>query len=450
MKKLQQLLCLLLCLVFCLALLPAAALAEDADEDAGAIALVEDPAGEGTIAPATEPETLPAPGDEPNAGDMAINETNFPDANFRAFVRQYDTDSSGSLSASELAAVTRMDCYSKSIADLTGIEHFTALTKLSCYDNRLTSLDVSQNTALTYLSCRDNRLTSLDVSNNTALTGLFCYDNQLTSLDLSGNTALTRLSCRNNQLASLDVSKNTALTVLYCYNNRLTSLDVSNNTALEVLYCEENQLTSLDLSSNAALTELDCNSNQLTELDVSNNTELTYLDCDGNQLTFLDLSAVPALKDAVENGTRDTSASSWDKYSSSQGTLYVDKTVMLVTKGNPFTDVKEGKYYYVPVLWAYYHDPQITTGTTATTFGPDDTCTRSQVVTFLWRANGKPEPMSSECPFTDIETNSFYYKAVLWAVENGITTGTTATTFGPDDTCTRGQIVTFLYRYVEG
>ena len=247
MKKLQQLLCLLLCLVFCLALLPAAALAEDADEDTGAIALVEDPAGEGTIAPATEPETLPAPGDEPNAGDVAINAANFPDANFREFVKQYDKDSNGYLSTAELAEVTSMDCGSKSIADLTGVEHFTALKRLYCYSNDLTSLDLSNNTALTKLTCYDNQLTSLDLSNNTALTELTCYDNQL------------------------------------------------------------------------------------TELDVSNNTELTFLDCEGNQLTFLDLSAVPALKDAVENGTRDTSNSAYDWYYSSWGTLYVDKTVTIIT-----------------------------------------------------------------------------------------------------------------------
>ena len=112
---------------------------------------------------------------------------------------------------------------------------------------------------------------------------------------------------------------------------------------------------------------------------------------------------------------------------------------------NPFTDVAKGEYYYEPVLWAV--EKGITTGTSATTFSPDDTCTRCQVVTFLWRAAGSPEPAGSNNPFTDVKSNDYYYKAVLWAVENGITSGTSATTFSPDAGCTRGQVVTFLHGY---
>lgn len=112
----------------------------------------------------------------------------------------------------------------------------------------------------------------------------------------------------------------------------------------------------------------------------------------------------------------------------------------------PFTDVAEGAYYYDSVLWAVGHTPQITAGTSATTFSPSASCTRAQAVTFLWRAMGQPEPVSSENPFTDVQTGAYYYKAVLWAMENGITSGTSASTFSPNDPCTRGQIVTFLHR----
>ena len=113
---------------------------------------------------------------------------------------------------------------------------------------------------------------------------------------------------------------------------------------------------------------------------------------------------------------------------------------------NPFVDVKQGAYYYDPVLWAVNHQPQITNGTSATTFSPDATCTRGQVVTFLWRANGCPEPKSTSNPFKDVASGAYYYKAVLWAVENGITNGTSATTFSPDAPCTRAHVVTFLWR----
>ena len=89
----------------------------------------------------------------------------------------------------------------------------------------------------------------------------------------------------------------------------------------------------------------------------------------------------------------------------------------------------------------------VTKGTTDRLFSPDAGCTRGQAVTFLWRASGSPEPKSADDPFSDVISAEYYYKAVLWAVENGITKGTSGTEFSPDDLCTRGQIVTFLYRY---
>ena len=170
---------------------------------------------------------------------VAIDNTNFPDANFRTFVKNFDTNKDDSLSDTEIAAVEEIDCYDKGISNLKGIEYFTALRSLNCGYNQLTALDVSKNTTLTKLYCKNNQLTVLDVSKNTALTYLRCNRNQLTSLDVSKNTALTWLYCSTNQLTSLDVSKNTALTKLDCYNNQLTSLDVS-NTDMDELDCDDN------------------------------------------------------------------------------------------------------------------------------------------------------------------------------------------------------------------
>ncbi len=113
-----------------------------------------------------------------------------------------------------------------------------------------------------------------------------------------------------------------------------------------------------------------------------------------------------------------------------------------------FDDVKNEKsFYFKPVYWAYEAKPQITNGMTKTTFEPDSGCTRGQVVTFLWRAAGQPEPKNAETAFTDVGPKAFYAKAVAWAVENKITNGMTETTFEPNATCTRGQIVTFLWRF---
>ena len=238
---------------------------------------------------------LPALALAEGAADVAIDPTNFPDAAFRAYVASFDTDNDDRLTPAELAAAESMSLIGKSIGDLTGIEHFTALTKLDCRRNQLTSLDVSKNTALKVLNCNNNPLTSLVLGGNTALTQLSCINNQLTSLDLSKNTALEELDCGDNQLASLDVSANTALKELYCSGNPLTALDVSANTALTDLNCINTQRASLDVSANTALTSLLCGENQLTSLDVSKNAALKDLDCRWNQLTSLDLSANPEL-----------------------------------------------------------------------------------------------------------------------------------------------------------
>ena len=110
---------------------------------------------------------------------------------------------------------------------------------------------------------------------------------------------------------------------------------------------------------------------------------------------------------------------------------------------NPFADVKADAYYYDAVLWAV--EKGVTSGTSATTFSPDATVTRGQTVTFLYRNAGSPE-VSGTMPFTDVEADAYYAKAVQWAVQQKITTGTSETTFSPMSDCSRGQIVTFLYR----
>ena len=222
-----------------------------------------------------------------------------PDANFKAYLvgePSINTNGDNEIQVSEASAFNGgIYCTYMNIADLTGIEAFTAITNLHCYDNQLTSLDVSNNTALTDLSCGNNQLISLDVSNNTALDWLICYHNQLISLDVNGANSLINLECDNNQLISLDVSNNTALTYLTCRGNQLTSLAVNNNTALTMLKCESNQLTSLDVNSATSLIDFQCFNNYITSLDVSNNTALTYLYCGANQLNSLDVSNNTAL-----------------------------------------------------------------------------------------------------------------------------------------------------------
>ena len=131
------------------------------------------------------------------------------------------------------------------------------------------------------------------------------------------------------------------------------------------------------------------------------------------------------------------------RYCLNEGCDYEEEKAM----ENPFKDVNKEDYFYVPVLWAYSNG--VTAGTSATTFSPNNTCTRAQVVTFLWRAAGEPKAENAKNPFKDVAKGQYYYDAVLWAVENEITAGTSATTFSPDNTVQRDQFVTFLYRFAK-
>ena len=126
------------------------------------------------------------------------------------------------------------------------------------------------------------------------------------------------------------------------------------------------------------------------------------------------------------------------------GKVNVDAAFSKIATTISFRDVKQSDYYYDAVRWAV--EKGITEGTSIDTFSPHASCTRAQTVTFLWRAAGSPEPTGTVNPFSDLSPNAYYYKAVLWAVENGITQGTSTDTFSPDATVTRGQTVTFLHR----
>ena len=140
----------------------------------------------------------------------------------------------------------------------------------------------------------------------------------------------------------------------------------------------------------------------------------------------------------------------WSKIIYGSGYGWVDshylKKIVQPGKPNPFEDVFENDFFYNAVIWAYYAAPQVTNGMDATHFGPMSTVTRGQAVTFLWRSEGCPEPTSSKNPFKDVPADQYYYKAVLWAVEKGITKGISETEFAPDSTLSTQHIITFLYR----
>ncbi|EAD2031115.1 class 1 internalin InlJ [Listeria monocytogenes] len=221
----------------------------------------------------------------------------FPDDNFASEVAAaFEMQATDTISEEQLATLTSLDCHYSSIADMTGIEKLTGLTKLICTSNNITTLDLSKNTNLTYLECNSNKLTSLDVTPLTKLTYLNCDTNKLTNLDVSQNPLLTYLNCARNTLTEIDVSHNTQLTELDCRSNKkITELDVTTNTQLTSLDCSYNKISELNVSQNKLLNRLSCGTNNLTKLDLNQNIQLTFLDCSSNKLTEIDVTPLTQL-----------------------------------------------------------------------------------------------------------------------------------------------------------
>ena len=253
---------------------------------------------------------------------LPINEKNFPDDNFRNYIKTYKAGSRDVLTVEERSKVETIEVEGKNISRLEGIEAFPNLKVLKCGNNSIQKLDLRQNPKLETLKCNENQLTQLDLSKNPDIDYLYCSENQLEQLDVS-HLQLKYLYCSHNDLEQLDVknskllieldcSKNNRLTALdldvahkpnlvrvECQNNQLTSLILGENKGLEKLNCANNKLTQLNLNNMSALKELNCANNQLTQLNLKNMISLKELRCQNNQLTALDVSSSPNLTTLV-------------------------------------------------------------------------------------------------------------------------------------------------------
>jgi len=228
---------------------------------------------------------------------IKVDETTFPDMNFRRWLHDTTFGYDYRLKEEELVGVESITIGNYGIINLKGIEYFPDLKSLDCSHNKLTALDLSECPGLETVNCGSNNLASLNVSKNALLTSLNCSRNSpLTELDVSQNTALTSLDCSYCALAMLDVSQNAALTSLNCKGNKMTIVDVSQNTNLASLDCGSNKsLTMLNVSQNAALKSLSCEWCNLSELYLPKGSTLTSLSCRYNKLTTLDVSGISAL-----------------------------------------------------------------------------------------------------------------------------------------------------------
>lgn len=246
---------------------------------------------------------------------------NIPDLAFKAMLLNsgLDINGDGEIQTSEAALATYIDVSSNGLSSLVGIEAFVNVQTLYCYQNNLTSLDVSTLTNMVDLACGGNSLTSLTLGNLPNLQILGCNLNSLSSLNLSGLTGLTDLDCSNNPLNNLNVSTLLSLHSLFCRNNLLSSLNVSALPALWELDCRDNNIINLDISTCPTLINLYCDNNQLQNLIVKNgqtgytqfaqNPNLQHICADADEFSSLQTLATSyGLTNLTIDGTCNTLA----------------------------------------------------------------------------------------------------------------------------------------------
>ncbi|MFA9372158.1 MAG: T9SS type A sorting domain-containing protein [Labilibaculum antarcticum] len=215
---------------------------------------------------------------------------NIPDANFKkALVENIEINTNGDeeISEAEAEAFTGyLWLGDLDISDLTGIEYFTNIKSISCYNNNLKSINIDNNTKLTQLICSGNQLSSLNTNNNKLLKQINCYGNKIKTLDLKSNTNLTSLDCAFNDISTLEISTNTEITSIRCAYNNLINLDVSNNTKLESLKCHNNQISTINLKYNKLINSLTCENNNLSDIILDNSIIVDKIICSNNRLPF--------------------------------------------------------------------------------------------------------------------------------------------------------------------
>ncbi len=229
--------------------------------------------------------------------------TAIPDTNFETALSEYDDiPGDNKVPTANISELTTLIISSKEIADLTGIEDFTALETLNCYDNSLTTIDLSKNTNLVTLNCSKNSLTALDITNNILLKYLyFSYNYNINTIDFSQNVKLNTVQCHSIGVTSFDITKNVDLEDFQAAYADITELDVTNNLKLKKLSIQSSDIKNIDLSKNTALTFLQCAWSKLTTLDLSNNLELTGIVMSVTDIKEMDFSKHTKLSYFVGN-----------------------------------------------------------------------------------------------------------------------------------------------------
>lgn len=240
---------------------------------------------------------------------IAINETTFPDKDFRQYVlNTIDDNHNNVLDDSERANTTSIQVNTLQVRSLKGIEYFYQLETLIAHPGddefvtegsgigELKELDLRYNPNLLYLDCAYNKIGELDLSQNTKLETLDCQVNNLKALDVTHNPHILGMDCQDNNISTLDISGLINLVGFFCDNNQITYLDFSNAPNVTNIDCRHNQITEIKLGSKPELDYIHCDDNKLTSLDVSGCTVIRWISCCENELTYVDVSCVPTLQ----------------------------------------------------------------------------------------------------------------------------------------------------------
>ena len=422
---------------------------------------------------------------------VEIDEDHFPDKVFREYVLDhFDGNKDGFLSKCE-AAATEISVINRYIKTLKGVEYFPDLLVLRCDGNQISSLDVSKNTKLRVLRCDKNELNTLILGKNDNLRVLDCHYNHISKLEIWNNKTLLKVIAEGSVVSTpryiehkmFDEDYDRIINVDYDYN-----LIFSCDKTTDLIKVKPSVSLTLDKKSASVA----CGSTLSLKATLKNSenkiswkssdTKVATVDSKGKitakMAGTVTITASAAGKSASCKVTvlyKDVTNSSdfWyapTNYLTAKGVVkgYANQTefrpanectrAQMVTflyrlQGEPktksnkckFDDVKSGDYFFKPVIWAVENG--ITTGVSATKFEPQKVCTRAQTVTFLWRMAGKPEPGKNAKTFSDVNKKDYFYKATLWASGMKILAGYDDGTFKPQGKCLRRQMVTFLYKY---
>jgi len=382
-------------------------------------------------------------------GGITISENTFPNEVFREYVSdKFDLNQNGILEEEEIEKAEKVDLQAFVRSDLDsikGIEYLTNLESLDCSKLKIRTIDLSKNKALRFLFCNTCDLTNLDVSALSELEILYCKENSLAEIDVSNNTKLTGLYCDHNKLTELDVTKNKSLLYLSCEHNMVKELNVKENPDLSHIGCSFNELTELNVDANQALCNLWCEGNNISELNISCCPPLLETVAKGEK--YVDPSLEQEDLEVAGYFYQSPEFSFCSLVLNSTTVLITDKMPM---DEITFPDVPETAWYYGVVKFVaengFMKGKANSDGSLY--FAPNDPITRAEFATVLYSKEGKPDVEYTE-QFGDVKDGKWFTKPVMWAFRSGIAKGYGNNLFGVSDNITREQMAQMFYAYAK-